>query len=143
LNFAVYIVHVRSYMLPSRSMGSCTTLTLKKLMPSTIGNTEYYHENRSILRITKSVAILGYFTSQSQGVSADQSRNAVIFRVTSLSHALVHLSSNSYNYSSSASTIIISTHTPIIFTVLAQESKADGGYLFHTELIHLLGYRKN
>ena len=48
-------------------------------LPPCVGNTEYYHGSRSILRITKSVAILGYLTSQSWGASADQSRNAVIF----------------------------------------------------------------
>jgi len=30
--------------------------------------------------------------------------------------------------------IVISSHTPPYFTVLAQNSKADGGYLFYTEL---------
>jgi len=75
----------------------------------------YYHGSRSILRITKNVAILRYLT-------------------LSLSHALVHLSINSYNYSSSASAIVMSTHTPPYFTVLTQNSKADGGYLVYTEL---------
>jgi len=33
-----------------------------------------------------------------------------------------------------AFTIVISTHTPPYFTILAQHSKADGGYLFYAEL---------
>jgi len=68
-----------SGIIPHNSKSRQRLLSLRTQMPSTIGNTEYYHGSRLILRFTKSVAILGYLTLQSQGASADQSHNAIIF----------------------------------------------------------------
>jgi len=74
----------------------------------------------------------------------DQSCNPVILpcNINIIQSCFAHLNSNSYNYSSWASTIIISTHTPPYSTVLAQDSKADWGYLFYTELIIYYGAKE-
>jgi len=111
-------------------------LSLNTPTPSTIGNTEYYHGSRSILRITKSAAMLGYLTSQLRGASTDQSCNAVIFpcniniiksclRTPEQKQLRLFLLSIHHRHLYAHSTI---------FTVLAQESKTDGGYLFYTEV---------
>ena len=59
---------------------------------------------------------------------------ALVLYRAARAHLLVPVLNVPENYSSSASTIVMSTHTPPYFTVLTQNSKADGGYLFYTEL---------